>query len=393
MSIEDQTEPTLIHSRLDYNLKMTRPEGSLVPTPPHTTAFRIGRVDRREFFTWAQDRVVRFANRATPASIQIESKSLLLDPQKLREYQFRYSSYAASPEYLELPATLDPRVRELARTIVGNLPHGWQQIEAISQHLQENYALTGNLAPESVKSDPLVDFLFSHRAGPDYQFASAATVMLRTLGYPTRLVAGWYAAPENFDPETSHTPVVAEDVHFWAEVRLPTGDWLIVEPSPGYERLTPSPSWMEQLTTSFSALFRWVARHWFPILISFLALLVMVWQRQRCWDLVARTCWAWFPGSNWQQQILRVGKILDQRARWYGFAKKPSQTYAQWLHQYQQGATDVSVLQTFSQWSDWASYGPGTAPNSNLNSQELGRAVLNHFPLNYFRQLKRQQTI
>src|SRR5205085_1957064 len=78
--------------------------------------------------------------------------------------------------------------------------------------------------------------------GPDYQFAGAAAVLLRVLGYPTRLVSGFYAAPGRYDPQTGHTPVVQDDLHFWAEVRLPPGDWLVVEPAPGYEVLGPSPS-------------------------------------------------------------------------------------------------------------------------------------------------------
>ena len=97
------------------------------------------------------------------------------------------------------------------------------------------------------------DFLLVARRGPDYQFASAAAVLLRLLEYPTRLVSGFYASPDNYDPETQHTPVVKEDLHFWAEVFLP-GLWIVIEPTPGYEVLGPGLPWWERISASLLGL-------------------------------------------------------------------------------------------------------------------------------------------
>jgi hypothetical protein len=46
---------------------------------------------------------------------------------------------------------------------------------------------------------PVGHFLFESKRGASYQFATAATMMLRSLGYSTRLVSGFYANPERFD--------------------------------------------------------------------------------------------------------------------------------------------------------------------------------------------------
>ena len=51
----------------------------------------------------------------------------------------------------------------------------------------------------------------------------------------TLTLSGFDVSPDHDDSMTRHTPVVAEDVHFWAEVMLPSGDWLVIEPTPGYE--------------------------------------------------------------------------------------------------------------------------------------------------------------
>ena len=49
------------------------------------------------------------------------------------------------------------------------------------------------------------------------------------------------------------TPVVQEDLHFWAEVMLPWGEWLVIVPTPGYEVLGPRLPWSERLWAGFIA--------------------------------------------------------------------------------------------------------------------------------------------
>ena len=86
-------------------------------------------------------------------------------------------------------------------------------------------------------------------------------MLLRSLGYPTRVVSGLYAAPGRYDPRTRHTPVTGEDVHFWAEVRLPDGLWVAVEPTPGYELMPPVRAWSERIAQALAAAGRWVRGH------------------------------------------------------------------------------------------------------------------------------------
>ena len=81
--------------------------------------------------------------------------------------------------------------------------------------LRQGYAHDRSATASSGCTDVVAEFLLESRRGPDYLFASSAAVLLRSLGYPTRLVSGLYAAPGKYDPRTRHTPVTRDDVHFW----------------------------------------------------------------------------------------------------------------------------------------------------------------------------------
>ena len=113
--------------------------------------------------------------------------------------------------------------------------------------LRQGYAHDRSATAPAGCTDVVAEFLLRSRRGPDYLFASAAAVLLRSLGYPTRVVSGLYAAPGRYDPRTRHTPVTGDDVHFWAEVRLPDGLWVAVEPTPGYELMPPVRPWSERI--------------------------------------------------------------------------------------------------------------------------------------------------
>ena len=91
-------------------------------------------------------------------------------------------------------------------------------------------------------------FLFEQRRGDDYAFATAACLLLRSLGYPCRFVEGLYADPRRLDPKTQQTPVqMPGDLHTWVEVMLPGHDWIVVEPTPGFDVLGPEQSLLARL--------------------------------------------------------------------------------------------------------------------------------------------------
>jgi hypothetical protein len=211
--------------------------------------------------------------------------------------------------------------------------------------------------------DPLGHFLLHAKRGPDYQFAGAAAVLLRALGYPTRLVSGFYVSPENYNPLTQHTPVVREDLHFWAEVMLPSGDWLVIEPTPGYEVLGPRRPLSERLWAALIAVTSWAGRHAMGMGAGLVTLGLLGWRRREILDIAITTLWRCCPAGTWQQSVRRTLWLLQWRARGAGRPRRAFQTIPNWLRSAAQAPIAREMeLAELTRMAEWAAYASDLAP-------------------------------
>ncbi len=133
--------------------------------------------------------------------------------------------------YLQLPP-LDPRIPELARAVGGEGAPA-ETAGAIEKHLRTKYSYTLDL-PRTAPADPLANFLFERQKGHCEYFASAMTVMLRSVGIPARLVNGFQSGA--FNPISGLYVVRGSDAHSWVEAFLPGTGWTIFDPTPPSSR-------------------------------------------------------------------------------------------------------------------------------------------------------------
>ncbi|HLI84757.1 MAG TPA: DUF3488 and transglutaminase-like domain-containing protein [Bryobacteraceae bacterium] len=134
-------------------------------------------------------------------------------------------------ETLKLPP-LDPRIPALAREFAGPATGAASDLErarALERRLRHDYAYSLELLGREV-ADPLADFLFVRRKGYCEHFATAMTVMLRTLGIPARLVTGFQSGIYN--PISDLWVVRASDAHSWVEAWIPGRGWTTFDPTP-----------------------------------------------------------------------------------------------------------------------------------------------------------------
>jgi len=131
-------------------------------------------------------------------------------------------------QYLSLPR-LDPRIAELAHSVVRRLDNDRDRAIAVAQYLRRSYGYTLELPSHEV-ADPLAYFLFTRRKGHCEYFASAMAVMLRTLGIPSRIVTGFQNGI--FNPLTELYVIRASDAHSWVEAWLPGRGWTTFDPTP-----------------------------------------------------------------------------------------------------------------------------------------------------------------
>jgi hypothetical protein len=268
----------------------------------------------------------------------------------------------------EIPEPLRPEIERLAREWAGDRPRGWPQIEAVITKLRTEYTHDRNAAAPPDHPAPVLWFLLESRRGPDYLFATAAALLLRALDYPTRVCLGYYASPDAYDRETDHTPVKAADLHFWSEVLLRDGHWLVVEPTPGYGTLEPNLPLSERLLNALSVCASWASRNLIALLAIAAVLVVVMLRRRQLIDAIAVLLWWWFPGRTWREQVYRAMRLLERRGRWAGAPRAPGQTVAVWVRTaLGDAASHDADLIRLVRLSEWAAYAPdGPNPTDAL---------------------------
>jgi protein-glutamine gamma-glutamyltransferase len=170
-----------------------------------------------------------------------------LNAVKLRAAATEYPEEIRSV-YLQLPV-LDSRIPELARGVAAKARTPYDKAVAIETFLRSRFTYTLELTGKP-GDDPLPHFLFETHAGHCEYFASAMTIMLRTLGIPSREVNGFL--PGEFNDLAGDYIVRASDAHSWVEVYFPATGWVTFDPTPAatesfgfLSRLGQYVDWME----------------------------------------------------------------------------------------------------------------------------------------------------
>lgn len=143
-------------------------------------------------------------------------------------------------DYMQLPANLDKRIGNLAGTVVkeAGARNTYDAARAVEAHLNQN-AYGGrygySLRMHAGGPDPLADFLFNVQEGHCEYFATAMTVMLRTLRIPARIVNGFQ--PGEYNAAADAFTVRQADAHSWVEVYFSeTDSWVTFDPTPASGR-------------------------------------------------------------------------------------------------------------------------------------------------------------
>ncbi len=138
----------------------------------------------------------------------------------------RYTTLSA------LPSDVAAGIHQIAEAWTAGATNPYEQILAIQDHLTDTNVFTYDLhVPARDDSYTLLTFLNQTRRGFCQQFASAMAIMVRSLGFPSRVAVGF--TPGTFDADAGVWHVTTNDSHSWVEVRFPTYGWLSFEPTPG----------------------------------------------------------------------------------------------------------------------------------------------------------------
>lgn len=166
--------------------------------------------------------------------------------EQMRAAGSAYPDYIAE-RYLQLPASLTARTRQLAQDITAGAVTPYDKAQAITVWLRENMVYTQEIqSPLPSGQEPIDWFLFDLKQGFCNYYATAEIVMLRSLGIPARWAAG-YAQGEaleiderqsaNRRPRQSYL-IRQKDAHAWPEVYFPGIGWVEFEPTAAQPNIT-----------------------------------------------------------------------------------------------------------------------------------------------------------
>ena len=194
-------------------------------------------------------------NRIDGTIFRIDSRSSTYDyrvlsdrDQTLPQPGERAPDAARRESLLRVPETLRPRLESIAGPVVAAISpeNVVERARALENHLREGaftYTLRMNVVDPNL--DPVEDFLVNRKEGHCEFFASALTLLLRSVGIPARMVNGFKGGDWNELAEI--VSVRQKHAHSWVEAYV--GDqnvpgpeserhpnWLVLDPTPGIER-------------------------------------------------------------------------------------------------------------------------------------------------------------
>jgi transglutaminase-like putative cysteine protease len=188
-------------------------------------------------------------------------------PYRDRSLLQKGSTYLEVPKgslYLQLPASIEPKIRQLTEDILATssqpLTSTYEKALYLGQYLKQRYTIQLDVPLLTQDEDLVEAFLTKRKGGSPDHFSTTLTVMLRSIGIPCRLVAGF--ASGRFNPFTGLYEVRNTDAYAMTEIKIPKFGWFTIDPIPGHELIPPSIE-DDQTFTVLQRFWKWVAG-WLP---------------------------------------------------------------------------------------------------------------------------------
>ncbi len=169
-------------------------------------------------------------------TIEIVSQLSVATANQLRAAGTAYPQWVIDPN--ATPGVgVSPRVANKALEIVdaAAAKTPYDRAKAIETWLRTNITYNERIPAPPAGVDPVEWFLFEMKQGYCTYYATSMVMMLRSLGIPSRLAAGF--AQGEWDAASQLYIVRERDAHTWVEVYFPGYGWIEFEPTSAQEPL------------------------------------------------------------------------------------------------------------------------------------------------------------
>ncbi len=156
----------------------------------------------------------------------VRSASIVPTPEELD----RTSAASSDDRWTELPADLDPRFERMAERWTAGAASDYRKVLAIQERFQLGDFAYSTDVPATDGPGDLLEFLTRSKVGFCEHYSSAMAVLVRSLGIPARIAAGFRVG--TLQDDGSYL-VQESDFHVWVEVRFAGYGWLPFEPEHG----------------------------------------------------------------------------------------------------------------------------------------------------------------
>lgn len=197
---------------------------------------------------------LRFTGRNNyPRDYSIVTQEPIIEEGLLREVKEDYTNLPEWAEYLQVPADLPERVKQLAVDITKTATNPYDKAKLIEKYLAEHYPYTNTPDESKGKSKDFVDrFLFEVKQGYCDYYSTAMAVLTRSIGLPTRWVKGYSSGASSISDEIREQGILGalgttidtdgagtytvrnSDAHSWVEVYFEGFGWISFEPTSGF---------------------------------------------------------------------------------------------------------------------------------------------------------------
>lgn len=167
-----------------------------------------------------------------------------------RQLQNAYQK-AIQKEYTKVDREALPKLSRLCRQQEGSGQEAVTRIILRTLHERASYTQTPGRAPYN--QDIVEYFLFENQKGYCVHFASAAVLMYRMYGIPSRYVSGYAISPAEFEQQEdgSYVAVISDqNAHAWPEIFIEDQGWTPVEVTPSDGEAEPAEDTGEEQNTS-----------------------------------------------------------------------------------------------------------------------------------------------
>jgi transglutaminase-like putative cysteine protease len=181
--------------------------------------------------TGVNDVTAWFAEPILSSGNKYKVRALIADPsvEELRAAGTEYPDWVRN-KYLQVPENIKPQLQKLAEEISAPYDTPYDKTQAVTSYLRKTIEYDTEITsipPEN--KDPVLWVLFDIKKGFCMYYASAETLMLRSIGIPARMAVGF--AEGTFDELKERYVVIQSDAHAWPEVYFPGTGWVEFEPT------------------------------------------------------------------------------------------------------------------------------------------------------------------